>query len=75
MRTSLVLIEGDGVSEQNLMVSLANAKQIVIGRAPGYGHVVHIAAQSSNDLEAAQQDLAAVQDVTGLITLATRLSD
>ena len=75
MRSSLVLIEGDMITEEKLMISLRNAKQIVLGRAPDYGHVVHIAAQSSRDLEVALQDLAAVKKVSGIITLATRLSD
>jgi hypothetical protein len=73
MRSSLVLIEGD-VNEQELMISLRNAKQIVLGRAPDYGHVVHIAAESSPDLETALRDLAAVDNVTGIVTLATRLT-
>jgi hypothetical protein len=74
MRSSLVLIEGDTVNEHELMISLGNAKQIVLGRAPDYGHVVHIAAESTPDLETALRDLAAVDKVTGIITLATRLT-
>jgi len=72
--TSLVLIEGDGVDEQELMISLGSAKQIVIGRAPGYGIVVHIAAQTPDDLGNAVRDIAAVQNVTGVTTLAVRRS-
>jgi hypothetical protein len=34
MRSSLVLIEGDTVNEEELMISLGNAKQIVLGLAP-----------------------------------------
>jgi hypothetical protein len=52
----------------------SHAKQIVLGRAPDYGHVVHIAAQSPPDLEAALRDLSAVANVTGVVTLATRLT-
>jgi hypothetical protein len=44
MCSGLVFIEGDNVTAQNLMISLANAKQIVLGRAPDYGRIVHIAA-------------------------------
>jgi hypothetical protein len=75
MRSSLVLIEGDILTDDKLMISLRNAKQIVLGRAPDYGYVVHIAAESSQDLEAAVQDLAAVANVSGIFTLATRLGD
>jgi len=75
MRTCLVLAEGESVDGQSLMISLANAKQLVIGWAPDYGHVVHIAATSPKDLETALRDIAEVQNVTGVITLANRLSD
>jgi hypothetical protein len=75
MRSSLVLIEGDILTDDKLMISLRNAKQIVLGRAPDYGYVVHIAAESSQDLEAAVQDLAAVANVSGIFTLATQLGD
>jgi len=75
MRSSLVLIEGDTATEEQLMISLRNAKQIVLGRALRYRDVLHIAADSSSDLEAAPRDLAEVQNVTGVITLAARLTD
>jgi len=75
MSTSLVLVQGVGVDEESLMISLANAKQLVIGRAPEYGHIVHIAATTPPDLEVALRDIAAVENVTGLITLAVRIAD
>jgi hypothetical protein len=82
MPTSLVLVEGESVDDQSLMISLANAKQIVIGRAPDYGHLVHIAQGSRSrtsfispkDLEAALRDIAGMQNVTGVVMLANRLS-
>jgi hypothetical protein len=37
MIISLVLIEGTDVDEQDLGISLGNAKQIVVGRAYGFG--------------------------------------
>lgn len=40
------------------MISLANENQIVLGRAPDYDHVGHVAAQSPADLEAALRDSA-----------------
>jgi hypothetical protein len=73
MHTSLVLVEGKSVDDQSLMISLANAKQIVIGQAPGYGHVLHIAATTRPDLDDALHEIAAVENVTGVITLATRV--
>jgi hypothetical protein len=76
MRSSLVLIEGDHATAEQLMISLRNAKQrVLVPPVWDYGHVVHVAADSSSDLEAALRDLAAVENVTGVITLATRLTD
>ena len=70
--TSLILIEGEDFEEQDLMISLRSAKQIVIGHAPGFGHIVHVAAQSADDLDNATREFAAVPNVTGVITLAIR---
>lgn len=76
MHSSLVLIEGDDVAADDLRsASLANALQIVIGNAPDYGHLLHIAATSADDLQAAVQRFANVAGVTGVITLAIRLTD
>ena len=44
MIISLVLIEGTDLDEQDLGISLGNAKQIVVGRAYGFGIILHIAA-------------------------------
>jgi hypothetical protein len=75
MRLTIVLIEGDSVAADDLRISLSNAKQIVLGRAWGFGHIVHIAAETSPDLEAALRAFAAVPNVEGVVTLATRLTD
>lgn len=74
MHSSLVLIEGNRVDAEDLGISLANAKQIVLGRAPDYGHLLHIAAESPRDLQAAVQEFSTVASVTGVITLAVRLT-
>ena len=74
MRSSLVLIEGDRVDAEDLGISLANAKQIVLGRAPDYGYVLHVAAESPEDLETALHEFGAVANVTGVVTLAARLT-
>jgi hypothetical protein len=70
--TSLILIEGEEVEEQDLMISLRSAKQIVIGRAPGFGHLVHVAAQTRDDLDNATREFASAPNVTGILTLAVR---
>jgi hypothetical protein len=74
MRSILILIEGDGITRESLGISLRNAKQLVLGRAPDYGHVVHIAAESASDLEAALHDFAEIENVSGVICLATRVT-
>jgi hypothetical protein len=73
MILSLVLIEGQNVSEAALRsVSLGNAKQLVVGKASGFGVILHIAAESPADLGNALREFAQVQNVTGVLTLALR---
>ena len=72
MVESLVLIEGNGVKENGLGISLMNAKQLVIGRVPGNGWVLHVAANSSDDLGKALLDFAKVSGVKGVFTLTLR---
>lgn len=72
MIESLVLIEGAGVKEENLRISLANAKQLVIGSVPGYGVILHIAANSPDDLGKALLEFTKVPNVTGVLTLMLR---
>lgn len=51
MIESLVLIEGQNVSEETLRsVSLLNAKQLVVGSAPGNRVILHVAANSYIDI-------------------------
>jgi hypothetical protein len=72
MFESLVLIEGEGVKEENLWISLANAKQLVIGSVPRYGVILHIAANFPDDLGNALLEFAKVPDVNGVLTLMLR---
>ena len=72
MVESLVLIEGNGVKEDGLRISLSNAKQLVIGRVPGNGWVLHVAANSTDDLGKALLDFAKVSGVKGVLTLTLR---
>ena len=72
MIESLVLIEGKSVKEEALRISLSNAKQIVIGRAPGFGVILHVAATSLDDLGNALLDFAKVPGVSGVLTLTIR---
>lgn len=74
MVVSLVLVEGDRVIDENLMIPLTNAEQVLVGRADGFGNLVHIVANSISDLDAAVRGLAAVTNVTGVLALATRLT-
>jgi hypothetical protein len=73
MLLSLVVIEGQNVSEETLRnLSLGNAKQLVVGHAYGFGVILHIAATASVDLGNALRDFAQVPGVTGVMTLALR---
>lgn len=73
MMLSLVLIEGQNVSEETLRsLSLGNAKQLVVGNAYGFGVMLHIAAESPVYLGDALREFAQVPGVTGVMTLALR---
>jgi hypothetical protein len=72
MIESLVLIEGKSVKEEALRISLSNAKQLVIGSAPGFGVILHVAATSLDDLGNALLDFAKVPGVSGVLTLTIR---
>ena len=74
MIESLVLIEGNNVKKETLSISLANAKQLVVGSVPGNGWILHVAATTSNDLGKALPKFAQVPGVTGVITLMIRTS-
>ena len=69
---SIVLIEGNNVKKEDLKISLSNAKQIVIGSTAGFGVILHVAANSSNDLGKALLEFSKVPNVTGVVTLALR---
>ena len=73
MLLCLFLIEGAGVAVDSLRsLSLQNAKQLIVGNAYGFGLVLHVAAESRDDLDRALRDFAEVDGVTGIITLAIR---
>jgi len=74
MIESIVLIEGKNIKNEALMISLSNAKQLLIGGAPGFGVILHLAANSSTDLGNALLAFSKVPDITGVLTLALRSS-
>ncbi len=73
MIESVVLIEGQHVNQDNLGISLGNAKQVVIGRAGAIGVLLHVAANSPVDLGNALLEFAQVPGVTGVVTLALQV--
>lgn len=76
MIQSLILIEGKNVSIETLgSISLGNAKQLVIGSAPGFGVIMHIAAVAPVDLSNALSEFAEVQGVSTITTLALRAAE
>jgi hypothetical protein len=73
MVESLILIEGQNVSEETLRsLSLGNAKQLVVGRVVGFGVILHVAATTGADLNNALLEFAQIPGVTGGLTLALR---
>ncbi len=72
MTEAIILIEGKSVKEEALWISLMNAKQLVIGNAPGFGVILHVAANAPADLGNALLEFAKVKGVTGVITLSLR---
>ena len=72
MIESIVLVEGKNIKNETLMISLSNAKQLLIGSPPGFGVILHVAANSATDLGNALLAFSKVQDVTGVLTLALR---
>ena len=71
---SLILIEGKNLKDENLMISLACAKQLIVGRDLTFGVILSVAAESPEYLRNALIDLSKVSEVTGVILLATRTS-
>jgi hypothetical protein len=74
MIRSLILIEGNDVKKETLSMSLSNAKQLVIGRVPVNGWILHVAANSAADLGNALLKFAQVPGVTGVLTLTLQTS-
>lgn len=72
MVVCLVLVEGDKVIEENLMIPLTNAEEFLIGRVDGLGILAHFVAPSTTDLDTAVRGLTEVPNVTGVLTLATK---
>jgi hypothetical protein len=72
MIESLILVEGRGLKKENLGISLMNAKQLVLGSAPSFGMILHVAATTAADLSKALIDFSAIHGVTNVTTLSIR---
>jgi hypothetical protein len=73
MVESWVLIEGQGVDAEKLRsVSLANAKQLVVGSVPGSGTILHVAGNSAADIGNALLKFAEVPGVKAATPLMLR---
>jgi hypothetical protein len=73
MVQGLILVEGQNVSVETLRsTSLENALHLVIGRAPEFGVILHIAANTPIDLNNALNKFTQVSGVTGILTLGIR---
>jgi len=71
MIKGLILIEGKNADEEILRrVSLSNAKQLVIGKASGFGVILHVAANNSTDFGNALLVFGQTTGVSKVTTLA-----
>ena len=60
----IILIEGDNIRESIGGIGLSNAKQLIIGEAQGFGFLLHIAANTSDDFNKALTEFAKIPEVT-----------
>ena len=75
MVTSLVLVEGERVIEEDLIIPLTNTEAFQVGRMDGFGFLVHFITNTRRDHDAALQALSMdVPNVTSVLTHATRES-
>lgn len=73
MVVSLVLVEGDEVIEENLMIPLDNVEETLIGRVDGLGILVHFVADSTAGLDAAVRAImTGVPNVVSVLTIASK---
>lgn len=69
MIQGLILIEGKDVKEQDLQISLSNAKHFVVGNNYEFGFIIHIRATQQDDLNKALLDFSSIENVTEVIPL------
>lgn len=75
MVTSLVLVEGEHVMEEDLIIPLTNTEAFQVGRFDGFGFLVHFVTYTKRDHDAALLALSMdVPNVTSVLTHATRES-
>jgi hypothetical protein len=71
MLEALLLVKANGTAREKLgSVSLANAKQLIIGRFVEDGAVVHLASDTNANLQRAIGEFAGLAGVTSVYTLA-----
>lgn len=69
----LLLVKGEDVDEEALdSLSLMNAKHLIIGDAHGFGIILHLAANSLEDINNAASDILQVPEVGEIVTLVLR---
>lgn len=75
MVEGLILVEGRNVDEETLRsTSLGNALQLVIGRVPDGGVILHVNATTAADFGAALLAFSQVPNVSQVLTLTLRTS-
>jgi uncharacterized protein (UPF0371 family) len=70
---AILLVVGNRVEQEALRsLSLQNAKQLLMGDAPEFGVLLHVAATTAEDMNRAISEFAQVEGVTAVSTLALR---
>jgi len=73
MVSSLILVEGKNLSEQELkQLSLRSSKQLIIGSHRDFGVILHIASNSLSELKKSVQEFKKVSGVINVKTIRTK---
>lgn len=71
MTQGIILIQGDNIRDDIRDIGLSNAKHLLIGDTPGFGTILHIAANTSDDFNNALTEFLKIPDVK-VVTMALR---
>lgn len=75
MITGLILVQGNNLKTENLIVSLHNAKHLVKGDTGGFGVMINLAANTHSDYQNALLEFSKVDGVTQVMTIVMNVND